>query len=489
VTPTPHANLEQGERLRQFFLEAGYTEENMKGGLQMDALPSKLLGNLPRLLDQTSEPSRIHTLLRLFFIGVGVEPGSAEDTLGADGLELLRETSLVVEQNSKLLGTALLAPFEDIVVAADHFSTIVSFQDPQAVLWPNPTTRQLDRFRIRRHWGSVLDLGTGSGTLALRMAAQADRLTGTDLNPRAIEFARFNASVYGCGEIEWFTGDSFQPVEGRTFDLIISNPPFFVTPSADLLYCQNPGELDGFCRQVIQTAPNYLNEGGFLQIMFEWVEIEGQPWQERLQSWLQGLECDVWILKGYSDEVSRYTQSRLREMMESCDEADFSRWIEYYRSRRVRHIHGGVLALRKRSGRNWVWIEEKRLPANEPFGEAVLNEFLVRDFLRSDGDEARLEESRLRLSPAVKLMQEWGPGPEGWQQGPMKLQVMGGLPCQYPVDPAVVKFLNGLTGARPLREVVDELLPKVQASPEQVRRECMEVTRRLLERGFLLLEA
>ena len=40
-------------------------------------------------------------------------------------------------------------------------------------------------------------------------------------------------------------GDCFEPVAGRAFDLILSNPPFFITPQTDFVFCENPMELDG----------------------------------------------------------------------------------------------------------------------------------------------------------------------------------------------------------------------------------------------------
>ena len=75
-----------------------------------------------------------------------------------------------------------------------------------------------------------LDLGCGAGTGALSLAAQVDRVIGTDINPRAVALSRINAALNGIGNVEFREGDMFAPVAGENFDLIISQPPFVSTP-------------------------------------------------------------------------------------------------------------------------------------------------------------------------------------------------------------------------------------------------------------------
>ena len=57
-------------------------------------------------------------------------------------------------------------------------------------------------------------------------------------------------------------------------------------------------ELDGFCRNLVKQAPAHLEEGGFLQMLCEWPEIEGQPWEERLAEWFAGTGCDAVVFRG-----------------------------------------------------------------------------------------------------------------------------------------------------------------------------------------------
>lgn len=72
----------------------------------------------------------------------------------------------------------------------------------------------------------VLDLCTGSGIVALFAARKARKIISTDISPRALSMAHFNAAVNGVDKkIEFRQGDLFNPVEGILFDLIAVNPP------------------------------------------------------------------------------------------------------------------------------------------------------------------------------------------------------------------------------------------------------------------------
>ncbi len=100
--------------------------------------------------------------------------------------------------------------------------------------------------------GRTLDLGTGSGILAIAAAAHSGSVMATDLNPRAREFCMFNTALNGVTNVEFREGNAFEPVRGERFDLILANPPFFVTPSVRRAYSDNSMELDGFCRMLIR---------------------------------------------------------------------------------------------------------------------------------------------------------------------------------------------------------------------------------------------
>jgi len=74
----------------------------------------------------------------------------------------------------------------------------------------------------------VLDVGTGSGALAITAARLARSVTAVDINPHAVRCARLNVLLNRCEDrVSVVEGDLFAPFRGRRFDVVLSNPPFF----------------------------------------------------------------------------------------------------------------------------------------------------------------------------------------------------------------------------------------------------------------------
>lgn len=127
----------------------------------------------------------------------------------------------------------------------------------------------------------VLDIGTGSGNLAIAIAKnhKTARVTAVDLSPAALEVARRNAGKYGVAErMQFLGGDLFQPVPpGERFDFIVSNPPYI--PKGDIQglapgvrdyepHLALDGGPDGYAvfERLVGGAGDYLVPGGYLLV-------------------------------------------------------------------------------------------------------------------------------------------------------------------------------------------------------------------------------
>ena len=97
----------------------------------------------------------------------------------------------------------------------------------------------------------VLDMGAGSGALAISaaLACPQARVTGADISEDALAVARENGERLGA-RVEWVRSDLFSALEGRCFDMIVSNPPYIPT-----------GELEGLQREV-RREPVLALDGG-----------------------------------------------------------------------------------------------------------------------------------------------------------------------------------------------------------------------------------
>jgi SAM-dependent methyltransferase len=470
---------EEGRLLRQFFQECGYN---------MQSLEPVLSGKLPLMLHNTREPSRMHTLLRWLFIGRAVEEKTASRFIPGEVLQLLLKSGLLVREQNQLVPVVRLVPFRDVLTACDH--AVAPDEEPprDLVIGPNAPAGRLLQISVRRKVGAALDLCCGGGVHALQLAGHSDTVVASDLNPRAVALARFNARLHGAENIEFVEGDGFGPVAGRRFDLIVANPPFYVLPGTEFLYRDNPIELDGFVRELARQAPGYLNEGGFFQMFLEWVEIEGQPWHERLAEWLAESGCDVWVLPNYVFEPLEYCEERLRmggPAQLERDLANVARWTAYYDRHKVAAVHGGVLTMRKRSGaKNWIEMEGTSSVQGEA-SNAVESFFSAQDIALTAGTETLLA-LRPRLSPHARLEQISPAAAAGWGTPSMQLSTSQGVLRTCPLDGQVAAFLSHLDGKRTLRDLLEFLPPEQGANGDQANSACLAVMRLLIRRGFVL---
>src|SRR5829696_7209234 len=112
----------------------------------------------------------------------------------------------------------------------------------------------------------VLDLCSGTGILGLTAARLGARATAVDLSRRAVLNARLNARLNGL-ELTVLRGDLFEPVEGRRFDLIVSNPPYIpAPPDAETRGAARAWDAgpDGraFLDRICDRAADHLRSGG-----------------------------------------------------------------------------------------------------------------------------------------------------------------------------------------------------------------------------------
>ena len=477
---------EKSLQLRTCFLDSGYVEAHLRQHFGVVELPSVQLRNLPRLMDRTCEPTLLNALLRWFWLGLAQARKDISEVVPDEVLSLLLDSGMLASDGEGLVPQTMVVPFDDFLVASDSPAALYGHQ-PELVLWPNPTSKFMIRFAVRRLSRATLDLGTGTGILSLGAARHSDAVVATDLNPRAVTFARFNAWLNGVDNIELLTGDCFAPVHGRRFDLILSNPPFFITPQTDYMFCDNPMELDGLCRRLVKEAPAYLNEDGYMQMLCEWAQISGQPWHERIAEWLDGTGCDAWVMKGTTQDPAEYAQRRIRETTpdSSGDEGLYDGYMQYYRQRGVELIHGGLIVLRRRNGSNWARIEEVPETANGEMGDVILATFAAHDLVRSmDGD--KLLSIRPKIARNVRLEQVCCHAESRWQQESMTLRLVRGFPFHMAIQPLVAEFLAACDGTRTAGEAIQVFASVANAPMEQVQSECLVMIRRLLERGFLV---
>jgi release factor glutamine methyltransferase len=151
----------------------------------------------------------------------------------------------------------------------------------QSTLIPRPDTEILVETVLQLTKNSlskpkkILDLGTGSGCIAISLAAELAKshITAVDISLQALQIAMQNANRVGVTNLDFLQGHWYQPIKTECqFDVIVSNPPYIDPQDSHLaalsdepitaLIADEQGLAD--LRHIIAQAPNYLKDAGIL---------------------------------------------------------------------------------------------------------------------------------------------------------------------------------------------------------------------------------
>jgi Methyltransferase small domain len=475
------------QAIRQFFRDQGYTEDSLSR-LGLANLPWHGLAERSNSPWRVSGDARLDLLIGLFYLGHAVAASQGEKIIPKEILRNLLAGGILERDGERLQSTCLLMHFGELILACDSRRRAAA-AGADLVLGVNQTTRLLARCCMLRPGGKALDLGTGCGTLALAAAPRAESVIGTDINPRALDFCRINAALNGIDNVSFLQGDRFEPIAGHRFDSIICNPPFFLAPVSGLLYCDNAMELDGFVESLARSAPPFLQENGVFQMLCEWVEFESEPWAQRLGPWFEQSHCDVHIWLGYELCPAEYARKRALELAQlrpEPAEASFEERISYLSQRGVKGIFGGLISIRRRSGKNWFCVEEMQKHPAGPIGNALNEQFSTRDILESS-DEPTLLASRPRLAAQVRLVNEAVPRNGAWSTERSYLERADDLPAKLGLDAVVAQLVVRFDGKETLETLLKQLASEQKAPLDRVIAEGLRVVKRLGGCGLILL--
>ncbi len=337
---------------------------------------------------------------------------------------------------------------------------------------------------MRRRGGATLDLGTGSGFQALVAAGHSDRVVATDRNPRAVEMAAFNARLNELGHVECREGDLFEPVQAETFDLIVSNPPFIVSPD-NLFYFLHSGMTgDEVCRTIARRAPELLAEGGYGQFLANWTVRAGEDWRRRLAGWFDGTGCDALVLRRGSTAPDEYAAIWIES-----DEFDrsFERWMGYYDRLGVQAIDSGLITMRRSvSATPWLRAEDAPDTMTFPAGDEIVRRFEAEDFLAAHQSDEALLATPFLLSSDVRLDDHSHQAGDEWEVLTTQIRRVEGLHWSGHVDAAGASMLAACDGSRPMADLLHGLAEAVGPDAGDLSASWPATVRRLVQCGFLL---
>jgi methylase of polypeptide subunit release factors len=435
-------------RLRDALARAGYTQESLARALHVDEPvgAAAARANAGRL-----DGSSLGTLARVFLAAEAVPRSAVAQALDVDAAVALG----LLAGDEELSAPLALDEWEGCYLAHDHDAQ-VQFDHVTGI---SNATRTLAALTPRVHVRRALDLGTGCGSQALLVSRHADEVVATDVTERALQVARLNLALNDVTNVELREGSLFEPVESERFDLIVSNPPFVVSPDIDVVFRDAGLEGDEISRLVVRGAAEHLERGGHASMLICWAHGAKGDWRDRVRSWLDGAGCDAWLVRYVSEDPLEYALKWAAE--EAAD-----RWTAYYESASIGTLTTGGLVLRKRKdgGDGGLATADAESGPTGSASDQIERVFAALEF---EGD---LREERLRLASHV-LDEQLARVDETYRHARLAMRLDDGAGVEVAVDPEALPALFALDGSKPVRD-----LPDADAA--------LPTIRRLFEAGF-----
>jgi hypothetical protein len=499
------------ERLREALLKAQYTADGcleVLGPIAYSALSRNESVAASRAVHADDSP--IASLIKLFVLQESVDRAAAARAIPLDDAlagGLLSEDRVGDTVRAKVDIRPYGESDVDWWLVSDLGAGLVTGHSapmrPDYVLGVGGASTTLAQLTVREPVGRALDVGTGCGVQALHLSRHAESVVATDLNSRALEFARLTAALSltdGADRIDLRSGDLFEPVQDERFDLVVSNPPFVISPESArgagrFVYRDASLPGDELCRLFLEQVPAYLAEDGWCQILANWLHVEGADWRERVAPWVRATGCDAWVVQREVQDPAEYAELWLRDSGDHGRPEYVERYqgyLDYFAANRIEAVGFGWITLRA-TGADLpvIRLEELTGHVDQPLGALVPDWFNRQSFLRETEDDELLA-ATLGVPAGLVLEQQAEPGEGGWHAVSTRIRQTSGLRRSGDIDQVGTALLGALAGSgngseaqRPLGDVLDRIAANFGLAPETLRTGGLDAVRSLIEEGFL----
>ncbi len=311
---------------------------------------------------------KVAVLTALFMLGEPVGAAALETALPRTGVAGALAIGLVVPTQSAS-GEQRYAPAVDLRpheaedahgsvrwwVASDLGELVTGKAlAPDHVLGIGRAGLTLAALTPRKPVETALDLGVGCGIQTLYLLRHVRQVVATDISTRALEFTAFNVALAGVdsARVQLRQGNLLEPVAGQRFDLIVSNPPFVITPpsvrQAGLPLMEYRDAGGPILPALVRGLEDHLNPDGVAVMLGNWEHREGTSWRTSVNQWI-GKSLDAWIIQREVQDPVEYAAMWLRdggltpERSGVAFENALAAWQEDFDSRQVSGVGMGYL--------------------------------------------------------------------------------------------------------------------------------------------------
>lgn len=362
---------------------------------------------------------------------------------------------------------------------------------------------------IRMPIERALDLGTGCGIQIFHLLPHTRHVTATDISDRALAFARFNlllnAPALGLdpqrldARVSLRLGNLLEPLIGEQFDLVVSNPPFVITPRTGMpeeAYTYRDGGLagDAIVETLIRDLPGVLAPGGAAQLLGNWEITEGTAWDRRIRAFVPP-GADAWVIQREQLTPVQYAETWLRDAAENRHREayldSFAAYLADFASRDVEGIGFGSVWLRRPRNPSdlvRVTLEEITHEIEQPVGPHLAAAIGRSDWLAAHTEQAAsgigIADEFLLVADDVTEERHQRPGAE--HPGVILLRQGAGLRRTTLLSTELAGFASACDGDLTAGQIAGALAMLLERPDAAFMSELLLDVEQLIREGFLI---
>jgi methylase of polypeptide subunit release factors len=497
--------------------------ESASAALSRDQIIPALLVS-ERLSKDGGESARaLSVIVRLWLLAVPQSPSDVDFALPTVGAQGLARLGLITLEAGVARAMVDLRPYgweanEDGSAGAELWvaSDLTAHQQDGVlrhdhVLGIGRASTTLVQTTIRQHTQRALDLGTGCGIQTFHLLHHCEHVTATDISDRALAFTRFNLMLNAPEldldpdnleeRVSLRLGSLLEPVAGERFGLVVSNPPFVITPrstgesSADQFTYRDGGlPGDEIVASLVRNLADILEPGGTAQMLGNWEIVKGTEWHDRPSSWLHGSGMDVWFIQREQVGPEQYAETWLQDASENRDRShyqeSYAAYMDDFASRDVEGIGFGMVWLRRPQTSNGTRLsrfEEITYPIEQPIGPHLNAAVERADWLAGSS----LPDAHLVVADDVTEERHQRPG--AVHPGVILLRQGAGLRRTNLLSTELAGFVSACDGQLSVRQIIGALEALLGGADDfdsvAFRQGLLAEVRNLVLDGFLLPDA
>ncbi|EWT03652.1 SAM-dependent methyltransferase [Intrasporangium oryzae NRRL B-24470] len=464
--------------------------------------------SLPARLVTDGAADACATLVRLLTLGEPVPSASVAAALPTLGLEGARALGLIApapaagDPSGSLRATCDLRPYADDAhdwwVASDlsEIATRAPLR-PDHVLGIGGASTTLASWTVRRPVDRALDLGTGCGVQALHLAGHSRTIVATDISRRALAYAALNAALAGI-DLDLRLGDMLTPVAGERFGLVVSNPPFVITPRTDDLplyeYRDGGRAGDAVVRSLVREVGSVLELGGIAQFLGNWEIPAGRTWRDVWADWLgdpaeDGVALDAWVIQREQQDPAEYAELWSRDggtvPGSPAHDRMYAAWLRDFAARGVESVGFGVVTLQRPLTDRAPWhdLVEWSGPVAPAMGPTIDAGLRARTWLAEHSDDDLLD---IAWSCAPDVTEERHGPPGAGDPSVIVIRQGGGLGRVVRAGTVLAAYLGVADGELTAGAALDAIATVLDVDADAVRAEVVPAVRELVADGLLV---